>query len=356
MKVKFFLASISSVFLMFSSNSTFADNHDELATAQQKLEEAAREYAELASGLGENANVFVRSMKMPQLQTHSNKARLGIHIGQTIEKEVVNGEEIISEAFANGVNIMGVSKDGPAEKAGLQEGDLITHLNGQDLRSGEKDSMQQLFDVMKNVNPGDSVDLSYQRDGISYSTSVLTDEMSNEPKIMMLDKDFDIQIDSLDGLAKLEGLKGLENMKFLDGEKHIVKRFNKHIDGKDGFSAIFFSSSPLGDAELVELSPDLGAYFKADKGLLLVKAPSDENTPLKDGDVIQSIDSREVNSVSQAMRILRSYEEGENVNLAIKRNKRNRTVSITIPEKQDMANINVLEDVFKWKEKTDSDN
>ena len=49
-------------------------------------------------------------------------------------------------------------------------------------------------------------------------------------------------------------------------------------------------------------------------------------------DVIQSIDGREPNSVSHAMRILGSYQSGEQLELQIMRDKRRQTVKIEMPD------------------------
>jgi PDZ domain-containing secreted protein len=66
--------------------------------------------------------------------------------------------------------------------------------------------------------------------------------------------------------------------------------------------------------------------------LLVVRAPEDETLKLEDGDVIQSIDGREPNSVSHAMRILGSYQSGEELELQIMRDKRKQKLKIEMPD------------------------
>ena len=48
----------------------------------------------------------------------------------------------------------------------------------------------------------------------------------------------------------------------------------------------------FGTAELVPLTPKLGQYFGSDKGLLVVRAPTDSRLKLEEGDVIVDIDGR----------------------------------------------------------------
>lgn len=67
------------------------------------------------------------------------------------------------------VEIQSVTKDHPAEKIGLQSGDQITRFDGQDIKSAE-----ELITIIKK-NEGKTVDLTYVRDGLPASTTVLLD-------------------------------------------------------------------------------------------------------------------------------------------------------------------------------------
>ena len=92
-----------------------------------------------------------------------------------------------------------------------------------------------------------------------------------------------------------------------------------------------FVGNSWGDMELVELNEGLGRYFGTDSGLLVVSAPKSDAFKLQDGDVIQSIDGREPTSVGHALRILASYQAGEELELRIMRDKRRQTLSIEMP-------------------------
>ena len=84
--------------------------------------------------------------------------------------------------------------------------------------------------------------------------------------------------------------------------------------------------------EMVELNASLGRYFGTDSGLLIVKAPEDNAYQLQDGDVLKSIDGRNPESLRHAIRILSSYESGETVNLTILRDKKEKTITISVPD------------------------
>ena len=75
---------------------------------------------------------------------------LGVNIA-TVTDELAKSQSL---GIARGVVVAGVQPDGPGAKAGLVEGDVITAINGTDVRSG---------DVLRNtiamIRPGSTVDL-----------------------------------------------------------------------------------------------------------------------------------------------------------------------------------------------------
>jgi membrane-associated protease RseP (regulator of RpoE activity) len=237
----------------------------------------------------------------------TNRGRIGV---------VVNtGADAGSDKY--GARIEAVSPGGPAEKAGLKAGDIITKFNGTSLGGlipvDQEDSGPglKLVDLARDLDPGDTVKVEYRRGtdnktatlvardlgGYAWSGSPRT-SIEVRPKIEMGD------------IAPLAGL----------------------AEGR-GFSFCF------GDAwcslELVRLNADLGEYFGTKEGILVVKAPADSTLPLKSGDVILSIGGRQPGSPAHAMRILRSYETGETVSIDIMRHQRRTTVSWKVPDRSD---------------------
>ncbi len=98
--------------------------------------------------------------------------------------------------------------------------------------------------------------------------------------------------------------------------------------------AYSFHPSVLGLAnmELATLTPQLGRYFGTDKGVLVVRSPTDSHFKLQDGDVILTIDGREPVSGAHATRILSSYQPGEKVTLHILRERKAMDVETKLPE------------------------
>jgi putative serine protease PepD len=68
---------------------------------------------------------------------------------------------------SGGLFVAGVAPGGPAEKAGLRAGDVITTINGQPATSNT-----QLQELTLTKQPGDTVEIGYSRDGKSGTTTV----------------------------------------------------------------------------------------------------------------------------------------------------------------------------------------
>jgi len=93
-----------------------------------------------------------------------------------------------------------------------------------------------------------------------------------------------------------------------------------------------FTRRALRDMELATLTPGLGSYFGADKGVLVLRAPADGALRLEDGDVILAIDGRTPESGSHAARILGSYAAGEKITLRVLRQHKTLDLEMTMPD------------------------
>ena len=119
-------------------------------------------------------------MKMKMMKKHrDHEGRLhenhrgkghGGHCKMWIEKshkmsDTYMGAQIASEE--NGVKVIDVMVDGPAHKAGLKKGDIITELNGANTKR-----MEDLLTLLNFYDVGDSVEIKYHRDNKTRTTRV----------------------------------------------------------------------------------------------------------------------------------------------------------------------------------------
>ena len=259
----------------------------QMREAEERLAAAARQIAELSTS---NLPAIVEIERRIHMD---GRAVLGITIG--------SGD---GDGPVEGVSVRGVSPGGAAADAGLRSGDIITAVNGESLTAAsDKEANARLIEFMSGVEEGDVVDVEYLRNGKQASVEVRPNEMSPLAYAFRL---------------------GRGNYSLLRAPNAPGFDFSKFIGFSDG--------SGWGHMEMVALTERLGRYFGTDKGLLVVRAPDDESLKLQDGDVIQSIDGREPTSVSHAMRILGSYQSGEQLELQIMRDQRKQTLKIEMPD------------------------
>ncbi|MFF3783236.1 S1C family serine protease [Streptomyces sp. NPDC001933] len=94
-------------------------------------------------------------------------------IGATVTMNEKSGGAVISDQGAGGTEA--VSKDGPADRAGLKAGDVITKFNDTAIDSGPT-----LIGEIWTHKPGDHVTLTYERDGRTATTEVTLGERSGD--------------------------------------------------------------------------------------------------------------------------------------------------------------------------------
>lgn len=263
----------------------------QMRAAEARLEEAARHIAELST------------RQLPRLNAEGwefsfgNRPVLGISIDA--------GEQ---DGPVDGVTVLAVSPGGAAFAAGMRAGDVITSVNGESLQAASNErANEKLLDFMKGVEEGDALDVQYKRGGklanVEVKPQVATEQL------------FALQLPG-SGVAPHAPAAPRAPAAAIDLREFAFWR------GNGGWS----------DMEVVPLSADLGRYFGADKGLLVIRAPSDKTLQLRDGDVIRAIDSREPTSIGHVVRILDSYQPGESLNIEIMRDKRKQTLTVDIPD------------------------
>jgi hypothetical protein len=263
----------------------------QLHDAQERLDRDAHEVAELSMALGAappgGRDHFFMMGGPPA-------AVLGINIGRPSEAKASDGLSIVS-----------VSPGGPAEAAGLKANDVITSINGKSLHSdADHEAHHELFRAMRELKPGDQVAVEYKRDGKAGKAQIKAGKlpfMGGGPG--MPPGDF--------------GGKFAERRMFMMG--------GPGMPGRHG-------SGAFGATELVSITPTLGKYFGADKGVLVVRAPQDDRLKLQDGDVILDIDGRIPTSVPHAVQILSSYHSGEKLKLHILRQQKRVELAVDVPE------------------------
>lgn len=270
---------------------------------RDRLRELERELAELERELGDQGRSVYRfnwgGTGPPRVVTLlGNRARLGIVVRTAQEDETDRVGAVVES----------VTPDGPAGEAGVEPGDIITAINGESLtgrypaaRPGESEPARKLIDLIRELDVGDTVAIDYRRDGERRSGTAV--------------------------------LRRLERHEFaFTGPRDEIRGELPDLPGPlRGYLALL--PGVWLDMELVDLNPQLGRYFGTSEGLLVVRPPDDDSIGLQAGDVIISIDGRDPGSPSRALRILRSYDSGEQLSLELMRDGRRMTTEVTVPDR-----------------------
>jgi len=208
-----------------------------------------------------------------------------------------------------GAVLQAVTPGGPAAKAGLEAGDIVVRLNGERLggryppaSAEESEPGVKLVDLARELDEGDTARIEYRRGGATRTATIVAEFLEGEAAPFAM---------AFDSALRFRWEQPLELSRSL-----IYSLPNRWLD-----------------MELVGVTPELGEYFGAKSGVLVVRAPSDGSLKLRSGDVILKIGSREPTSAAHALRILRSYDPGESVSIEIMRQKRRQTIEATVPEK-----------------------
>jgi S1-C subfamily serine protease len=252
------------------------DIEKQLSAARQKLEDAAHEVAELSTQLGKP--LVDRLMLMGEGPTHA-----------------IIGVQLDASASKDGAVVRDVSPGGPAAEAGIRAGDVIVSVNGTGVKTER--SAAEVARLMRSVEPNSKVKIRVLRAGKAL--------------------DFEVTARPVENVWGLPGMSPHPEIPF------------------DAFAPGFMGDMrrSVAGMELATLTPQLGAYFGTDKGVLVLRAPRNAAFNLQDGDVILSIDGREPTSGSHATRILASYQPGEKVKLQLMRQRKKMNVEALIPER-----------------------
>jgi hypothetical protein len=267
----------------------------DLEKARERLDAAAREVAELSRKLG--ADVHRERHIIIDRRDRGDRGDRA-----SGPRRAILGVQIDPESGKQGAKVRDVSPGGPAAEAGLREGDVIVALDGKSL-TGEGDSGRALVERMRDVKPDQKVKVKVLRDGKSRELTVVA-----RARAELGEREFNFRIPEMGGV-----MAGGPTVKWLG-------RFQGEFGGM----------------ELASLTPKLGAYFGTDSGVLVVKAPENAAFKLEDGDVIQNIDGRKPDGGAHALRILRSYQSGEKLSIAVLRQRKPVSLAVTMPENEFM--------------------
>jgi C-terminal processing protease CtpA/Prc len=306
---------------------------EELAQAREELSKAHRELREATRIMARAHRDLARSGDRHKVIRHVNlgdRAVIGVVLGKETDK---------------GVEIIGVSPDGPAERAGLEQGDILVSIRGVDL-AGNDQARQSIFQVMSDAGDGEELAVVVDRDGESWNYTVTAEHREPRgwqsviriPEIEVITAEPGephfiherIEVPDIDEVALAAQVAEIaENLEHYEFEFEEFSNFGGHAMSE---AKVWFGLPRAHGLELTAINEGLGAYFQTDRGVLVIEARKDNAYELESGDVILSIGSTAVNSPADMMRALRDVDPGSEIDIEIKRKQRDKTLSVVVPE------------------------
>jgi S1-C subfamily serine protease len=233
---------------------------------------------------GEEEEIIIDNLPS-QMRWHmdvkANKAFLGVVMGADTDDK--------------GVAIKKVTKDSPAEKAGLQAGDVIYAINGERV-----DDSGDLVKALSTYEADDAIEVSYMRDGKKKETNATLASRSNDMFFAMPDMEKEIIIDLDD-----EGMHY-----FMNGDA----------------DKAFLGIEPAQEVEGVE-------------GVMILKAIENSaaaEAGMQTGDVITAIDGAAISNFDDLKEALSGKEPGDEIKIDYLRMGKKSTKTIVLTSHADV--------------------
>jgi membrane-associated protease RseP (regulator of RpoE activity) len=291
------------------------------------------------------------------------------YIGIRFEEQAIIIMPGAAEKNKSSVIVRDVSKDSPAERAGLRAGDEILRINGMSVANGKFSA------VARTLTAGDTVKLRIKRDDKERDYTVVAAARPAGYHPLVGDRTIVFSADSVRGLMRmyldsarlhLDSLK-LPRILVHPGDSSLdirIERFGNspfdtlifrrdsagmrelrqrirvmpgdafpQFEGEMGPGVIFRSMElgrrSIAGAEFTELDPAMKSYFGTDRGLLTLRVAPE--TPaaragLVPGDIVQKANGREVTAVGKLRDLL--FEEPASLKLEVLRKGERKSLEI----------------------------
>jgi serine protease Do len=226
---------------------------------------------------------------------------------------------VTTKASKDGVEIISVSKESAAEKAGLKEGDIIIKINDKKI-----EDPQSLSEVVTSYKPSQEVKISYIRNGkVKTTKATLQLKKQIQRRVMIIKNDREHGADGpgmpdfknnmdliLPGLAEDLGMNGME--------------FNFNRGPRKQKLGIKIQDIEEGNAVKI---------------LDVADSSAAANAGLKKDDIITEIDGKKINNTDDAREQLQETKDKNKYNIKAKRNGVEMNFEIKIPKKLKTAEL-----------------
>jgi serine protease Do len=208
---------------------------------------------------------------------------------------------VTTEGDDKGAEILSISKESAAEKAGLKKDDIITKIDDRKIESSD-----DVTDAIRNHKPGDKVTITYLRDGKEQKTT-----------------------------AELTKWKGFR-MTAVTAPR--VQSFERQLQDLDHQQQFFSETYAFG-------RPKLGLSVQdTDDGIGVKVLDVDEESiaakaGIKKDDIILGVDDTDIKGTDDVIKATRSKNEKPSYRFKVKRGNNTQNIEVKIPRKLKTADL-----------------
>ncbi len=275
----------------------------QMADLQARMGELAQRMAALSTRIGNEA-----SASALRYLADSRRGMLGMAVDDR----------------ADGMHVEAVTPGGPAERAGLKNGDLITAINGKPLPGNDDDDS-----LLDELQPGKSVRVTILRDGKPLHLQATPERWQSD--------DWRATVRAAEHAAR-EASARVNSPEFkqhlqqqIDDAMREASRARKAAIEAGAHAGTWRVFAPLWGLNLAPLNPGLGRYFGTDQGALVLSRDAKRYPELESGDVITRVGGHAVASPHDAMRAFRDAPDDKPVTLAVRRHDKSLALTLKSP-------------------------
>lgn len=284
----------------------------QMAELQTQMNDLARQMAALSTRLGDEANASALH--------YLADGRHGM-FGMAVH------------ATTDGLRVDAVTPGGPAERAGLTAGDTITAVDGKSLSPKDASALTRLA----NLPAGKPVRMDASRNGKTRHVTVTPERLqasdwrtiarqaelaANQAAAQVRSPQFQRQIQQSVDAAMKSAAAAMRSAS--------VARQAAIQAGAHG-NRWLIRASPWFGLNLAPLNPDLGRYFGADRGALVLSRDDQQFPQLQPGDVITAVGGQPVAQPEDALRALRDAAHDKPVTVLLRRHDKAVTLAMKVP-------------------------
>ncbi len=338
---------------LLSSSVTWADESTDLNALQQTVDQLERELRATQEAM----RVIQQTQQQSSRSPLSGSGRVEPLTSRLFPSSLntqrpMLGVVLSPASDAKGIRLAAVTADGPADQAGLQVGDRLTAINGTPLTS--LTGISTLFETMAQSESGDQCELDFVRDNEPMNTLVTLTLMT--PSVGLLDGKIRplVYRPETDSFASGFNVVPDESLKQLEGLLSRFEPMNIDVLRSSGgrgspFPDTFRFVRPVTGLELKALNEGLAAYFHTTDGVLVLSSERNQS-PLKAGDVVMTVDGEPVSTPYQLLERLSRTDAGETVKLTLMRHAQPMTILI---DRLSLGNREAS--VYSWPFSTESE-